>query len=204
LNLIRFHPSTAVSGCVAVHVQGACVALAAFVAESDAGTMLADLLTMQAKFDFGKLTTTQLKRRFETKTHDLAELCAMLRAAWSIPNGRGDSLADDIWRRVLEVASAQGGGAPAPRRDPPPPALSASDSERLAILRSTFTAEAEILARWGVTPALPAECLAQVSDWWRAKLSGEPDLMGRSVASLERDLAQVDREVAMRTRGEAS
>lgn len=60
-------------------------------------------------------------------------------------------------------------------------------AQRLAVLRETYTEEAEFLARWGMTSALPDDMLAQVFKLWKARLADQPDEFGRSLASLEVD-----------------
>jgi len=63
--------------------------------------------------------------------------------------------------------------------------------QRLAVLRETYTEEAEILARWGITTALPDEMRTQFLDQWKAKLTDESDRFGRSRATLEVDTARL-------------
>lgn len=46
---------------------------------------------------------------------------------------------------------------------------------RYGSLRATFTLEGEILARWGMTPDLPAEIEKVVFDMWRRLLSTYSD-----------------------------
>jgi hypothetical protein len=65
---------------------------------------------------------------------------------------------------------------------------------RFEALRLTFTVEAEILARWGVTPALPEEIRNAVFADWKKKLTDSPDGLGRSLERLERDIAKLDEE----------
>ena len=77
------------------------------------------------------------------------------------------------------------------------PPLGRADADRLALLRTTFTAEAEILAKWGITPSLPADARATVVAWWRSRLTRVPDAMGRTIEVLDRDLAAVAREGAL-------
>ncbi len=68
--------------------------------------------------------------------------------------------------------------------------------QRFEVLRSTFTLEAEILARWGVTPLLPAGLLGVVIEGWRSSLTMSPDVFGRSLGTLESDLARLAAETA--------
>lgn len=61
--------------------------------------------------------------------------------------------------------------------------------EKYESLRATFTAEAELLARWGMTPALPRDMQDFIFSQWNKKLS-----KGKRVGSLSpNDLAD-DRE----------
>jgi len=78
------------------------------------------------------------------------------------------------------------------------PAVNRSLEQTYETLRETFTFEAETLARWGVTPLLPEEIRRNVFDHWRARLTNIPDERGRSIETLERDLARL----ATQTRSE--
>jgi len=62
---------------------------------------------------------------------------------------------------------------------------------RYEVLRTTFTLEAEWLARWGMTGAMPLELQGKVFDLWKATLSEVPDLFGRTQQQLERDQSQL-------------
>jgi hypothetical protein len=76
--------------------------------------------------------------------------------------------------------------------------LRARDLEqRFELLRSTFTIEGEILARWGMTSSMPPEIEAQVLSSWRKSLEqGSVDSLGRSIVSLEEDLKRLAEERA--------
>lgn len=68
--------------------------------------------------------------------------------------------------------------------------------ERHALLRETFTLEAEVLARWGMTPLLPQVLRERVVALWRAHLqehgaAGHP--YGLTLTHLENDLGRSDR-----------
>lgn len=56
------------------------------------------------------------------------------------------------------------------------------------VLRETFTLEGEILARWGMTAAIPRDLEAKVFELWAKLVSVEEDDFGRSVVSLQRDI----------------
>jgi len=59
------------------------------------------------------------------------------------------------------------------------------------LLRETFTFEAELMARWGVTPTLPKEIAQSVFTAWRKLLKSGPDERGRSLELLEQDMAKL-------------
>lgn len=60
---------------------------------------------------------------------------------------------------------------------------------RMKALRETFTEEAEVLARWGMTPALPDALVESIFKSWREQLRDLPDDLGRSKATLESDVS---------------
>lgn len=62
---------------------------------------------------------------------------------------------------------------------------------QFAALRATFTAESEILARWGLTSAMPDDMVRLVLEEWAGRLTDEPDGLGRSITSLSRDAARL-------------
>jgi len=150
------------------------------------------------------MTTVQLKRRLSNGGNDLEALRAMLRDAWAIPNGKGEDVAGAIWQAIVAAAAkrvpAGGGGSEVATAYP----LGTADADRLALLRTTFTAEAEILAKWGMTPSLPTAGRAVVVEWWRAQLTLVPDAMGRSADTLDRDRAAAAREAVLRLQESAS
>lgn len=63
--------------------------------------------------------------------------------------------------------------------------------EVFELLRETFTFEAEILAKWGMTPTLPKEMVQLVFTSWRKLLKGGPDERGRNLGLLEQDMAML-------------
>ena len=159
---------------------------------------------MSSNPDYGKMTAVQLKKILSAGGLELDALREMLRAAWAVPNGRGESVAADIWRTVVERSSQQAGSGDSAAVGTKAPELGTADAARLALLRTTFTAEAEILAKWGMTPALPAEGRDRVASWWRTRLGRDSDAMGRSVDALERDLVLLASEAALRSAEGAS
>gem|GEM_PF-1666062 len=60
--------------------------------------------------------------------------------------------------------------------------------DQLEVLRTTFTLESEILARWGITGALPCDMRRSVLQQWDRIVSDEPDHLGRSRARLAADI----------------
>lgn len=71
------------------------------------------------------------------------------------------------------------------------PETDRSTEQRYELLRETFTFEAEIMARWGVTPTLPKEMAQSVFTAWRKLLKSGPDERGRSLELLEQDMAKL-------------
>lgn len=61
----------------------------------------------------------------------------------------------------------------------------------LAALRETYTEGAEVLARWGLTTAIPAELFDVVVAWWGDVVTDVPDRLGRSKFALADDVATV-------------
>jgi len=186
----------------AVHFMGTvareCAAKAGF------DTILFSPKPQIMKVFHANMTTVQLKKQLSAGGHDLESLHGMLRAAWAIPNGKGEAVAGELFQELVATAQKQGpagGRAPAAA---PAPSLGRADAERLALLRTTFTAEAEILAKWGITPGLPADARATVVAWWRSRLSRVPDAMGRTIEALDRELAAATREGALRAAEQAS
>jgi len=64
-------------------------------------------------------------------------------------------------------------------------------AQRLAALRETYTEESEILAKWGITTALPEDLRTAILSQWVARLTEKPDQFGRSLATLEADTARL-------------
>jgi hypothetical protein len=59
------------------------------------------------------------------------------------------------------------------------------------LLRKSFTAEAELLARWGMTASIPDDLMERVFSNWVERLTSTPDQWGRTVDSARRDLVKV-------------
>lgn len=66
-------------------------------------------------------------------------------------------------------------------------------AQRLAALRETYTEEAEVLARWGITTALPNDMRTQLLAQWKTRMTDQPDQFGRSRVVLEADTARLRR-----------
>lgn len=71
------------------------------------------------------------------------------------------------------------------------PATDRSLEQAFELLRETFTLDAEILARWGMTAAMPDDLRKLVIAEWRKVLKAGADDRGRSVEMLEIDLAKL-------------
>lgn len=57
-------------------------------------------------------------------------------------------------------------------------------SEKYEALRATFSAEAENLAMWGITPTMPKSVRLAALGAWKLLLTEKPDLHGRSLSAL--------------------
>jgi len=71
------------------------------------------------------------------------------------------------------------------------PATDRSVEQAFELLRETFTLEAEILARWGMTAAMPDDLRKLVIAEWRKVLKAGADDRGRSIEMLEINLAKL-------------
>lgn len=111
------------------------------------------------------------------------ELCAK----HSVPTPGGTNFDTSTENRETVHAKQE----PDPSKPPP------EFEWRFNALRLTFTAEAEILAKWGITPALPDDIRESVFDAWRSKLIASPDELGRSADRLATDIAKLEEESAM-------
>jgi hypothetical protein len=67
---------------------------------------------------------------------------------------------------------------------------------RYELLRQTFTVEAEVLARWGMTAAMPQDFQELVFGEWMKWLSENPDESGRTAPALQEDRLRIGRERA--------
>ena len=81
--------------------------------------------------------------------------------------------------------------------EPSPVAVPSRElTSRYEALRATFTTEAELLARWGMTPALPDDLRSELFALWEKRLGESADGLGRNLASLTDDRSHADRENA--------
>lgn len=65
-------------------------------------------------------------------------------------------------------------------------------AEQLEVLRTTFTAESEILARWGITEALPDQLRNLVFEEWSRIVSDDMDVLGRTRTRLIKDMVDLE------------
>jgi len=61
----------------------------------------------------------------------------------------------------------------------------------LAALRETYSEGSELLAKWGMTTAIPEELYEVVIAWWSKSVSETQDRFGRSTTSLAEDMDKV-------------
>lgn len=103
-------------------------------------------------------------------------------------------------RALLEQVDAALAGRPPSTDDhptargaPPGQAAPISAPPDYELLRASFTEEAEILSRWGMTSAIPDDLMSVVFDGWCARLTDSPDEFGRTAASVRDDRAKLER-----------
>lgn len=137
---------------------------------------------------FANATVPQLMRQLKVGEQSLAQLQRMLRTAWLIPNSKGEEAAEAIWEAIIRTVETGSASATTSSDQQPHAEFTLDDARRLALLRTTFTEEAERLARWGMTPILPGELQQLVAQAWAARVSEVPDRMGRSRDTLRQDL----------------
>lgn len=132
--------------------------------------------------------TLELRQRGRKRARRAADVVAALQEALEQPA--------DASAAARQPARAGAGDGPSARA-----AASYSTSELIArptlveryqALRVTFTAEAEVLARWGLTPLLPAELRGYLFEAWSqrfAALGSDAHPHGLTRVDLERDRA---------------
>lgn len=67
-------------------------------------------------------------------------------------------------------------------------------SAKYETLRATFTLEAELLARWGMTPFLPRDLQDLLFEEWRKRLETSTEGSERTLETLSGDLVRIARE----------
>ncbi len=65
---------------------------------------------------------------------------------------------------------------------------------RHELLRATFNIEGELLARWGMTSAIPKEFEETIFDAWSKALTAGDDEFGRTIEQLTSDLEKLKSE----------
>jgi hypothetical protein len=102
--------------------------------------------------------------------------------------------------KCLRAATASGVGRPSPEGaaglkgsvSPDPAIVAARGVEGAYLrLRSTFTEEGELLARWGMTPNLPQHLQELLFSAWGEQLRKSTTVDGRSAVELQADLARL-------------
>ena len=73
--------------------------------------------------------------------------------------------------------------------------------QQFEALRATFTEEAEIMARWGFTSALPSAMQDALLNAWRDRIGIVPDNFGRSIGRLDADIKRLNDDRSRRRRG---
>lgn len=146
----------------------------------------------------------ELASRITDETSE-AELLDIRDELWhraSRPNNL--KLIVDITSRLERIAEARGekfddsSRAPVGRRITSTRSSATSTTAAVSshgdfeLLRRTFTARSEILARWGTNEHLPNSILNLVFSEWEKVLTESPDAYGRSIARLESDRAKLD------------
>jgi hypothetical protein len=80
---------------------------------------------------------------------------------------------------------------PEPRSAPKPVAEAPAIGEAHDALRSTFSEEGELLARWGMSPLLPDDLFESFIEAWRAWLRQRPTADGRSTPEFDADVQRI-------------
>ena len=75
--------------------------------------------------------------------------------------------------------------------------------KRYETLRRSFTAESEVLARWGMTSLMPVGMRGRVFSVWRDLIAHGQHPLGLTLTDLERDLKTLNDEFAREAEGPA-
>jgi hypothetical protein len=80
---------------------------------------------------------------------------------------------------------------PEPRSAPEPEAEAPAVGEAHDALRSTFSEEGELLARWGMSPLLPDDLFESFIEAWRTWLRQRTTADGRSTPEFDADVQRI-------------
>ncbi|MDA2989415.1 MAG: hypothetical protein O2815_10095 [Actinomycetota bacterium] len=72
-----------------------------------------------------------------------------------------------------------------------PPVATRTLEEAYELLRQTFTEDSEILARWGMTSAMPEPVRELVLEEWGRRVATGPDEFGRTLERLTQDVERL-------------
>lgn len=145
-----------------------------------------------------QITEELRHRRDHQAANDVRDLVArLLRAAeQGQPPANRDCGSDGQANPHRGDASQQGSPA-APPTSPPlgtSPLMRHDYKSRYEVLRETFTAESELLARWGMTSLMPTTLREEVFTFWSRLLSQGQHPAGLTLADLENDLTTLRNE----------
>jgi len=124
-----------------------------------------------------------------------------LRTVPSAPVQRTAASPARVAKKPAKKATATGTRPQADREAAPVSPERRDLEERFELLRQTFTLEGEVLARWGMTPALPREFRKLVFDLWVEWLRNGGTDAQRTPERMEQDIRKLEAEE--RSDGEA-
>jgi len=140
----------------------------------------------------------ELQALFDRNKSDLAVLLSLRDELNHRDSPLAKQLRSQVELRIKLLHSTTGSKPPAsaPVVTPTAPAVeggpgSSGGDTALSRLRSTFTEEGELLARWGMTPSLPRHLQQLLIAAWREELRKSPTADGKSTTELEADLKRV-------------
>lgn len=159
---------------------------------------------------YSQVSTKDLEQLFVDKPEDQLLLRHLLEELDFRTSKRASTLRAEIVKHLEKVPTKTRHGTSAnATRNEPFISVEASDktqnqmvtneSTALELLRATFTAEGEILARWGMTGSMPAAMREAVFVSWHRTLFAVPDRLGRSLESLREDQTRLAEEAELRT-----
>jgi hypothetical protein len=144
-----------------------------------------------------KLRVEEMERLVESSPGDID----LRKAVLAELKHRSTASARQLAGRLGEK-SKSGRRASSPRVEPQPssaPIVATREPDQrcsLEILRAAFTLEAELLARWGMTAAMPEELREAVFRLWAERVGVGEDQFGRSASTLQRDRRRLSEEKA--------